>query len=413
MAGPADMKDDAQTIDPRVFIKELAPDQLGQFEPLSGLMLLNISKGELVELSQRWGANNPTEFDIAILRTINHEAYHFAQAAASGYVFHRQCRLFRVLNSSEPMPEAAPDPEVQTILDAAREAAGVDPALKLRYEQLMAMLKGHEMFAQFEAQAADGDHSLAGALLPGFFTHLKWLAEQESVRNADGLSILGILEGSAVVHANLLMHPNDDATPHITAELETLSPVYRELYDLTLAKAGDRALELLLPTVTLACRYAQPHNAYAPLLDRLTESAPNEAFERGRILSNQLPEIADAGPIFGTALDLRRQSDDYRIYDPVLEQLASGQWDIDSYDFLAQPSAMHKVGSFPMGIVTTDGYLGALPQIEIAARMALMSAVLRSQSRRRAEREFRQFQASWAHNVIARLMGGDPPPATP
>lgn len=260
MAGSADMNDEAaeETIDPRVFIKQLAPDQLGVFELLSGLILLNISRAALVELGRRWAAQRSTEFDVAIIRTINHETYHFAQAAASGYVYHRQCRLFMVFNTSEPMPEVRLDPEIQTLLDAARADVGDDPELKLRYERTVAMLEGHNQIALLDARAAARDNSVMGALMPGFFVHLKALAEGERIANADGLSILGVLEGSAVAHTHLLMHPNDDATPHIEAELVTLPPVYRELYDLTVAHVGARALELLLPAVTLALRYAHP-----------------------------------------------------------------------------------------------------------------------------------------------------------
>jgi hypothetical protein len=252
-----------------------------------------------------------------------------------------------------------------------------------------------------------------GALMPGFFAHLETLTEGEAVANADGLSILGVLEGSAVVHTHLLMHPDEDVTPHIEAELATLPPVYRELYDLTVARVGARAPELLLPAVTLALRYAHPHHAYAPLLGQLAASAPGEAMAFGRSLAEKLPEIVEAGLVLGTALDLRRVDDGYRIYDPVLDKLANMHWGVDSYDFLAQPAAMHAVGSFPMGIVTSDSYLGSLPKDDLDARMVIMGAVLRSQSRRRAEREFRRFQDAWAHDVIARLIGENVPPAVP
>ena len=69
---------------------------------------------------------------------------------------------------------------------------------------------------------------------------------------------------------------------------------------------------------------------------------------------------------------------------------------------------MHKVASFPMGVVTADGYHGALPLIDLVGRMALMAAVLRVEGRRRAEREFRQFQVAWARDVLNRLMDGMP-----
>ena len=423
MAGPADMNEEAKTeadaesdaemIDPRVFIKPLASDQLGMFEPLSGLMLLNVSRAEMIELTGRWMAGHPTEFDVTVLRTINHEAYHFAQVAASGYGFHRQCRLFMVLNQSEPLPQLQNDPEFVALAETMRTQAGDDPELKLRYARMMAMLAGHQQLAVMESRAAAGDNSLMGAMLPDYFAHLKGLADGERVANAEGLSVLGILEGSAVVHTNLLMHPNEDALPFIEAELTTLPPVYRELFDLTLARVDGRALELMLPAVTLALRYAHPHNAYLPLLALLAESALGEGLEHGRNLGKALPEIAGAGPLFGTANDLRKRHDGYRLYDTILDKLTTREWGIDAYDFLAKPAAMHAIGSFPLGIVTTDGYMGSMEKNELAARMALMGVVLRTQSRRRLEREFREFQVDWARGIFSRLVGDvAPPPVT-
>jgi hypothetical protein len=402
------MADEEQVIDPRVYIKQLAPDQLGMFEPLSGMMLLNVPRVELAEAAKRFVARTPTDFDLAIINTINHEAYHFAQVASSGYVFHREARLLMVFNASEPLPEVAIEPEMQALLDAARQDAGDDPELLLRYQRVVAMLQGHNQFALYDQVAAKGDHSVVGARMPGFFAHMKELVEGEQTTNAAGLSILGVLEGSAVVHANLLMHENEDATPYIEAELKTLPPVYRQLYDLTVARAGERALELLLPAVALALRFMQPHDAYLPLLSLLGQSASGDAIEHGRRLIERLPEISEGGHLLGTALDLRRMYDGYRLYDSVLGKLESREWGIDSYDFLAQPKAMFAVGKFPLGIVTTDGYFGPLERAESAARMVLMGAVLRSQSRRRAQREFQEFQAGWGRSVIERMFGAGP-----
>jgi hypothetical protein len=402
------MAEGDEVIDPRIFIKQLAPDQLGMFEPLSGLMLLNISRAQLVELQERYVAGTPTDFDVSMIHTINHEAYHFAQVVSSGYVFHREARLLMVLNAAEPVPEVAIEPEMQAILDAAREEAGDDPELVLRYERMVAMLKGHNQFTMYDQRAAQGDHSMVGALMPGFFAHMTHLAESERIASADGLSILGVIEGSAVVHAQMLMHGDEDATPYIEAELKTLSPVYSQLYELTVARTGGRALELLLPAVALALRFMQPHTAYPPLLSLLEQSAPGEAIACGRALMERLQEISEGGHLLGTAIELRHMHDGYRVYDPVLGKLENGDWGIDSYDFLAQPKAMFSVSSFPLGIVTTDSYLGPLEPAELAARMALMGAVLRSQGRRKAQREFQEFQADWARSVINRMFGDGP-----
>ena len=119
-------------------------------------------------------------------KEINHEAYHFAQVASSGYVFHRQARLLMVLNAAEPVPAVAIEPGMQAMLDAAREEAGDDPELLLRYERMVAMLQGHDQFQVYDERAAPGDHSMVGALMPGFFAHMKELVEGEQITNSDG-----------------------------------------------------------------------------------------------------------------------------------------------------------------------------------------------------------------------------------
>src|SRR5690606_2572124 len=122
----------------------------------------------------------------AVMRTINHEAYHFAQAAASGYVFHRQCRLFLVFNSTEPLVEPPLDPGTQAILDTARVAAGDDPDLLKRYEHMVAFMVGHRQLEFYEDVSQPGDHSVMGALLPGFFAHMSALVDAEMTPNEDG-----------------------------------------------------------------------------------------------------------------------------------------------------------------------------------------------------------------------------------
>lgn len=410
MAATPDLKQ-AETVDPLLLIKQLAPDQIGLFEPLSGLMLINISDAELIELTKRWTAQQCDDSDIAILHAINHEAYHFAQVAASGYVFQRASRSFTILNASKPTL----DPPKHRILRAiARLVLGKDTEYRRRFERVLALVDGNQQLAKLEARAAEGDNSLAGALIPGLFKHIREVAEYERVPNASGLSIMGVLEGSAVVHANMLMHPNEDARPYVESELATLPRVYGELYSFTKAQAGARVLEVILPTVALALRYTQPHNAFGRLLVLLAESSPGKALDYGRAVGKKLPAIAEAGPLLGTAIDLwRKQKKRYRFYDSILDKLETEHWGIDSYAFLAEPAAMHKVGSFPLGIVTTDGYHGGIDRVELVARMAVMSVVLRVGSRRRLEREFRNFQLDWARGVIGRVFEGTPASGVP
>jgi hypothetical protein len=83
------MPHDNETFDPQVFIKQLGPDQLGMFEPLSGLMLLNVSDADFSTLGERAATGRLTPADRSLVRTMIHERYHYGQVIASGYGFHR------------------------------------------------------------------------------------------------------------------------------------------------------------------------------------------------------------------------------------------------------------------------------------------------------------------------------------
>lgn len=396
-----------ELIDPKQFLKDLEPDRRGLFEPLSGLMLLNLTDAEFRALADRFAASRCTYADVPVLRTINHETYHFAQAASSGYLFHRQARLFLAFNTVEPV-EA--EPEFSPAMAALWVAAQYDPEAADLLAKLLAFGKGNALFAAWDTRAAPGDHSLFGAVNPGFFEALRQVAAVEGAPGPGGLSITGLLEGSAVVHTALLMD-SSDVWVSIVEELAEMPPVYAELWSLSVDQVGERALELILPATALALRYLRPHMAYPRLLARLAQSASGEALAHGRALSTNLPEIDEAGPALGTAAEVRASDDTYKIYDAVLEPLTQGAWDIDSYDFLADPAAMHKVPMFPMGTILADGYYSPLPHIELVARMAIMSMVLRVRSRRREERDFLRFQMGFVDDLFDQWRGDAPPDA--
>ena len=250
----------SETINIRQFIKSLDPDVRGVFEPLSGIMRIGMPQSEYQAAFERYAAGASTIEDTALIGTINHERYHAMQAAVSGYGFDQQRRRFAVFNSFEELPDPAADPEVQSLLATLRAEAGDNPDLKRRADRAEAVLLSYCAIEMMEARAEPGDYSLWGALHPGFFRYQAELADREAVRYADGFSILGLLEGSAVAIANRLMYEGGAQTK-MEAELKTLTPVYSELYTLTQARAGTWAMVLLLPAVALALCYSEPHKA--------------------------------------------------------------------------------------------------------------------------------------------------------
>jgi hypothetical protein len=397
------MSNDSETFDPKIFIKQLAPDQLGLFEPLSSLMLLNVSDADFKALGERAAMGRTTSADRMLVRTMIHERYHYGQVIASGYCFHRQAKLLMIFNANEPPHVAEIPADMRELIAQSRLEAGDDHELNLRIEQVVALYESYNQLNALIGRADEEDPSLYGAFNPGFFAYVKQLADLEIAANSEGISITGLIEGSAVVHTNLLFDPKIDPHEQIIAELRTLPPIYHELLTITEDRVGERALELLLPAAALALRYIRPHNAYLPLLTLLAASPPGEAFDRGRALAAALPEIAEAGPVLGTALDVRDLHDGYRIYDEALEKLRSGVWGVDSYELLARPAAMFALGKFPGGIITRDGWHPGISTNMLGAQMVIMGAVLRTASRVRAERDFCQAFSGWGQGVFGRM----------
>jgi hypothetical protein len=394
----------SETINIRQFIKSLEPDVRGVFEPLSGIMRIGMPQSEYQAAFERYASNASTVEDVALIGTINHETYHAMQAAVSGYGFDQQRRRLAVLNSLEELPDPAADPETRSLIATLHAEAGDDPDLKRRADRAEAVLLSHRAIETMEARAEAGDYSLWGALHPGFFRYQADLAEREAAHNADGLSISGLLEGSAVAFANQLMYPGIGATAKMEAELEILTPVYRELYALTLASAGTRTMELLLPAAALALCYTEPHNAYAPMLATLAGSQPGQALAYGRKLMEAPPALPAAGAVLGTSIQLRKDDDSYRIYDKFIHGIAAGTWGIDAYAALADPDSLNRVGSFPFALVTDDNaqaLKNSMDEDEMVARLMIMAIALRVAGRRRDELQIQNLQVEWARDVLS------------
>jgi hypothetical protein len=393
----------AELIEP--LARRLSPDQVGLFEPLSGMMVLNVEQDAYMAMAQRFADGASLPEDRSFFAAINHEVYHFAQAAASGFMFDRQRTALRVLNSGEPPPDPPPDPEFEQVIAQCREEAGDDPELKARLQRMVWVMEEQQRLAILEARAAPGDHSVDGALFPHLFVHFRERGERERRPNAHGLSILGLLEGSAVIHTHLLMEARDEAARSIASEIETLPPEYGELLAFTVPLAGERSLEVALPATAVALCYARPNEAYCALVPMLLAASEGGALARGRELFDSPPEIPAAGTWLGDSVAQHQADPSYPIYDSVLEALRSGRWGIGSYELMADPRAMHSIDRFPLGLVTRSRSHSPFDVPERAARLWLAGTVLRSRSRRRDQREFEKFAVTWAQDVLDRAFG--------
>jgi hypothetical protein len=281
------------------------------------------------------------------------------------------------------------DPQLKELV-AILHASGSD------YQPLARLL---EVLVEFQkrmalsARALPGDNSVIGTFVPGFFRHINELVEREAVRNTDGLSIQGVLEGSAVAYAYQMMHPDGGSRAELEAELATLEPVYQELYTLTAAQVGDRVLELMLPAVALALCYAEPHHAYGPMLSALSAGAPEAILENGRKIAASLPTLPQAGAILGTAIEVRRGDDSYRVYDAFIEDLQAEREGVDAYAVLAEPAALRKLDRLPFVLATKDSFHhgAGVTHDEMLGRTLMMSFMLRVASRRREETALLRF----------------------
>jgi hypothetical protein len=387
-------------------IKSLEPDVLGKFEPMSGLMLFNLSDAEFDAAKVRIASHSASVEDRTLLRTMCHEMYHGIQVGASGYGFDRQRRLFAVFNTVEKIPDPIENSKFKGLIAAARAEADEHSELKDRVDRTEAAARMYLANQILEARAAPGDNSLFGAIHPDFIRCQTEVTQREAVCNADGLSIQGLLEGSAVAFTYQLLQPNgvQDA---IEAQLVELPPVYRELYDMTTVRVGARALELLLPAAALALCYSEPHYAYGAMLSILAASPPGYAGAYGRTIMANLPTIQRAGTILGIAVHLRRSDDSYRVYDKFIQELGTKRDGVDAYTMLCEPDVMNRLG-FPFPLVTTDGIQQeqnkwSLSGDDLAARLVIMAAVLRVRSRRREELQMQKFVTEWGRDTIERL----------
>ena len=253
MSSPENAENSDQVIDAHEFIKALRSDQLGLFEPLSGVLLLNVAEAEFQEVAVRWSSNTCTESDVELIRTINHETYHFMQTVCSGYMYDRQCRIFTELNRENETVETEAETEsYASVMEAALKDLDPSDPERQRLMGVAAMIRQQEFLEKLGTRAAPGDHSVSGGSFPKLFKYLDALAVKENETNADGLSILSVIEGTAVAHAQLLMGGAAGFDERMTAECSTLPPAYATLYEVTRAACGDRTAELLLPAASFA-----------------------------------------------------------------------------------------------------------------------------------------------------------------
>lgn len=398
-----------QTIDLNQLVKRLPPGKLGQFEPVSGIIVLNIDRDSYSEMVARWVDGKSTEGDRLYIRTINHETHHFVQTALTGYMFDRARRLFSAFNAEDlaVMQELeAIERDAQAFIEQHKALVEDDPESIARLVDIATVAYHHNRAGILAKYAKEGDHSLVGAVMPEFFEFREKLIAQETQANADGLSILGLVEGAAVIYCALFTGDDAKAIAEIEDEIATLPPLYHEFWGFLKDRAEERAIELALSLAAIALCYERPHMACGPILERLLESPAGEGVQRASEIFEVLPDIPEAGRRLGIGRRLRDADDSYRIYDTALEAWETDPSEPTPFELLSHPLALNEVKAIPAPLTLSDGFVsGQLSPDEAHARIMIASMVLRVQSRRREEKDYQNFAARWGQSVLHRMLG--------
>ncbi len=347
----------------------LSPAVGALFEPVSGIMVMNITDDEFDAMRQGRDAQLEEEFA--------HEMYHCFQVYATGYQFRSVGQLRDVL-----LKEYL---EKQSLTQASRrlvahywgklymKLALCVPKRYRFYAKARYLAKvGLQDRAEIQQLFGSGQASVVGARFPALYNSLTKAKQQRLAAGRDGLSANDLLECSAAVYARMSLETSPANTTQILEYLDGLAETYSRALRKAVEICGERAKDIILPTVALALRYERPENAFCELARRVAESAPGEEIASAKKLAPALPPIEGAGEILGTAVESRYKiGRRFDVYAEQMDALTSNSWGIDELDLLTKPDAIRAIppGSLGFGIKTLDGARGPREGVFIAAIM--------------------------------------------
>jgi tetratricopeptide (TPR) repeat protein len=386
-----------------------------QFEPVSGLMFLNVDFATFCRAGVNSLLGKATESDAELTSAINHEWYHYFQSISNGYQYAYTSEMWRAIvqwQQDRPRkPSGNPDDlEVIESPEVAEEKGNIqDPNFAKRMRGIQALAQKADRASQWEKNPTAGDLSVLAAEGPELAQAFDKLWAELTLRNADGLSAMDLIEGSAIVFEHTATQGRDGLEERLANVWQVHGDEYRKAYELAKAYCGPRVPEILQPTAALALRYANPAAAFPFFLERLNSSRPGSEIADARRLAEHPPGIESAGPYLGTARDVRESQRDlqdrFSIYDDVLDDLAKRGSDVDEIDLMADPSTLGKLSSFPVQMVANDVPLrGKLDVNELTWRLQLGNLVLRTRKLPRYRRDADQRLSDRLHAPMALLM---------
>ncbi len=339
---------DDLSIDTQDLRIKLAPSLSGIFEPVSGVMFLNVTDAEFEAM--RKDPQDP------LVEVFTHEMYHCFQAYTCGYQFERVC-LLRDVFAAEYSPRKLFPVVVQyfsqyvsgklNALVAACLPRIFGNYLRMRHF-MKTQLRERERLAKL---AKENQPSMVGARFPNLHRKLSELKRETMLPGHQGLSANDLIESAAAVYARLSVQSVDMDVKQLLEDLNGMSETYTRALRLTMDICGDRATRILLPATALALRYQHPENAYIELATRIAHSDAGAELEAAKKLAANLPPIKEAGRVVGTAVDAaKRMRQPTKMYLDQMNALRSGTWGIDELDLLSNPSAINSIstpGSLP------------------------------------------------------------------
>lgn len=395
-------------LDPQL-MPRLPAHVLAQFEAVSGLMVVNVDRNTLTAASRR--LDDPDEGSLKLFAAINHEMYHYFQVIATGYHFLHVSQMGRIIFA---IAAAGPIRRWRKRLEhgGMRVAKRLVGRSELGERMLgwTTVIQEHNELLRLEANAPQDDPSLAVARAPRLFRALEAHNARLRAANAEGLSALDLIEGSALVYQYALTYAGTPWREQMAADWPQWDETYRRAYGIAQERCGPRAADVLLPAVALALRYENPPEAFGVFLDELADAPPGDEIAAARVLAERPPRIRAAGRHLGTACDVRRRQRfrrrRYRAYDAVLGELRQRAWGVDEIDLLAAPQAAGGVPVFPFGVVASDGPVpGPGGGAEVLARMLVASIVLKTASLPREQRDANRRLAAHALRGAHYLFG--------
>src|SRR5438045_6980261 len=179
------------------YTKQLDPDQVGMFEPVSGLMLINRSKADHAAAVGRYAAGDTTESDEELFRAINHEIFHFAQTVGSGYGFDRQRQLFSIIDKHENWSGLEERVEFRKTEPFLRQMATDRTDIRRGGEEVLTLLTQGLYLARMAGRAAPEDHTWVGAMIPPLVQRQQELVAAAAETTEPGRSTIALRDASA------------------------------------------------------------------------------------------------------------------------------------------------------------------------------------------------------------------------